>query len=102
MQTTKTTVLPASRTLNCRLMAPRKTPTDSKTGNSGAMTAITPFRSDNDSPSGCDPLRRHEPGDEEVQIATEAKGLLIGLAIIVAVCVISAVVAKVYSYAYAR
>ncbi len=35
-------------------------------------------------------------GHEEVQIAKEAKGLLIGLAIIVTVFVISALVAKVY------
>ena len=93
MQTTRTTLLPASPTLNRRVITPRKTPTDGKTRNSAAKTAII---------SECDPLRRHEPGDEEVRIAKEAKDLLIGMAIIVAVCVISDVVTKVYFYAYAR
>ena len=85
MQTTKTTLLPASRTLNCRVITPRKRPTDGRTRNSPATTAIIPFRRDDDCPSGCDALRRHEPGDEEVLIANDAKGLLMGLAIIVAV-----------------
>jgi len=83
-------------------MTPRKTLTDGKTRNSADMTAIIPFHRDNDCPSGCDPLRRHEPGHEEVHIAKEAKGFLIGLAIIFAVFVISAVVAKVCFYAYPR
>ena len=53
-------------------------------------------RRDNDCHSECGPLRRQEPGHEEAQIAKEAKGLLIGLAIIFAVSVISVVVANVY------
>ena len=44
MQTTKRTVLAASRTLDSRLMPPRKTPTDRETRNSASMTAIIPFR----------------------------------------------------------
>ena len=81
-------------TMNCILITPRKT-ANGGLRNSAAM-AIIQFRRDNKCHSGSNPLRRHESADEEVQIAKEAKGLLIGLAIIVAVLAISVLVAKLY------
>jgi len=80
--------------MNCILITPRKT-ANGGLRNSAAM-AIIQFRRDNKCHSGSNPLRRHESADEEVQIAKEAKGLLIGLAIIVAVLAISVLVAKLY------
>ena len=53
------------------------------------------IRRDKDCHSGSDPLRRYESADEEVQIAKEATGVLIGFVIIVAVLAITAFVAKV-------
>jgi len=96
MQTTGTTLLPASLTLNRRLPTPRKTTTDGKAVDPAAMTTTVSFRRDKNCHSGCDPLRRHESAEEEVQIAKEAKGMLIGLAIIVAVLALSAVIAQAF------
>ena len=81
--------------MNCILITPRKT-ANGGVRNSAAMATIIQFGRDNKCDSGSNPLRRHESADEEVQIAKEAKGLLIGLAIIVAVLAISVLVAKLY------
>ena len=78
------------------LMTHRKTGTDGKAWRSAAITTKSQFRRDNNCHSECDPLRRHESADEEVQIAKEAKSLLTGLAIIVAALAISAFVVMVH------
>jgi len=70
--------------------------TDVRAGNAAAMTTSIQCRRDNNCHSGCDQLRRHESADEEVQIAKDAKSLLIDLAIIVAVLAMSAFVAKLH------
>lgn len=69
---------------------------DGKAGNVAAMPANIQSRREDNCHSGCDPLRRHESADEEVQIAKDAKSLMIDLAIIVAVLAMSAFVAKLH------
>lgn len=96
MQTTITTLLPAPRTLNRRWITPRKTTSDRKGKTTAAITTAIPFPKSNSRHVGYDPSKRHESAEEEVQIVKEAKGIVIGMVILVAACAISAVIARAY------